>query len=214
MPDLLPIRRALFSVSDKDGLVPLAAALHQHGAILTASGGTAEALRDANLPTEEVSDITGFPELMDGRLKTLHPRIHGGLLADRSNPDHLAAMEAHGIPPIDLLAVNLYPFAETLARTSDEAALIEKIDIGGPAMLRAAAKNHAHVCVLSDPADYAPFLESFSHHNGATPLALRRRFAAAAFRRTAHYDTAITDWLLAAEAPVSPTRAKGSAALQ
>ena len=195
MPDLLPIRRALFSVSDKTGLVSLASALHQRGATLTASGGTAEALREASLPTEEVADITGFPEMMNGRLKTLHPRIHGGLLADRSDPAHLAAMETHAIPPIDLLAVNLYPFAETLAQTSDAAALIEKIDIGGPAMLRAAAKNHAHVCVLSDPSDYAPFLESLREHNGATPFALRRELAAAAFRRTAAYDTAIANWL-------------------
>lgn len=195
MPDFLPIRRALLSVSDKTGLVPLAAALHQRGVTLTASGGTALALREAHLPVTDVSETTGFPEMMNGRLKTLHPRIHGGLLADRSDPSHLAAMEAHGIPPIDLLAVNLYPFAETLAQTSEESALIEKIDIGGPAMLRAAAKNHAYVCVLSDPSDYAPFLESLHAHDGATPLALRRRLAAATFRRTALYDTAIADWL-------------------
>ena len=190
-----PIRQALLSVSDKHGLLPLASALRDLGVTLIATGGTSRALRQHHLPTTDVSELTGFPEIMDGRLKTLHPLIHGALLGRRDNPGDRQAMQEHGIRRIDLLVVNLYPFAATRAKTSDPATLIENIDIGGPAMIRAAAKNHAHVCVLTSPDDYAPFLKELRAHNGATSLSLRRRLAAQAFRRTAAYDAAIADWM-------------------
>ena len=194
--DLFPPRRALLSVSDKHGLVPLARALHDRKVELIATGGTAETLRrEKNLPVKDVSEVTGFPELMDGRLKTLHPLIHGALLGQRDNPGHRQSMKEHEIQPIDLLVVNLYPFEETLAKTSDAATLIENIDIGGPAMIRAAAKNHAHVCVLTSPKDYGPFLDQLRTHNGATTGALRKRLAAQAYRRTAAYDAAIGKWM-------------------
>ncbi len=190
---LAPVRRALLSVSDKHGLLDLARALDALGVELLSTGGTARALREAGLPVREVREITGFPEIMDGRIKTLHPRIHGGLLGRRGTDD--AVMAEHGIAPIDLLVVNLYPFERTVARPDcglDEA--IENIDIGGPAMLRAAAKNHAHVAVLVDPADYAPLIEAL-HGEGGTTLALRQRLAAKAYAHTARYDGLIADWL-------------------
>ena len=201
--DLQPIRQALLSVSDKRGLDALARALHQRGVALIATGGTAQVLRQNGLPVKDVSEMTGFPELMDGRLKTLHPLVHGALLARRDHAGHLQAMGEYGIEPIDLLAVNLYPFEATLAQTSDAAALIEKIDIGGPAMIRAAAKNCAHVCTLSAPEDYAPFMDELDACDGATGLALRRRLAAKAFKRIAAYDAAIAGWMAqqAGEAP-------------
>ena len=190
---LAPVRRALLSVSDKHGLLDLARALDALGVELLSTGGSARALREAGLPAREVREITGFPEIMDGRIKTLHPRIHGGLLGRRGTDD--AVMAEHGIAPIDLLVVNLYPFERTVARPDcglDEA--IENIDIGGPAMLRAAAKNHAHVAVLVDPADYAPLIEAL-HGEGGTTLALRQRLAAKAYAHTARYDGLIADWL-------------------
>ena len=190
---LAPVRRALLSVSDKHGLLDLARALDALGVELLSTGGTARALREAGLPVREVREITGFPEIMDGRIKTLHPRIHGGLLGRRGTDD--AVMAEHGIAPIDLLVVNLYPFEQTVARPDcglDEA--IENIDIGGPAMLRAAAKNHAHVAVLVDPADYAPLIEALRGEGGTT-LALRQRLAAKAYAHTARYDGLIADWL-------------------
>ena len=190
---LAPVRRALLSVSDKHGLLDLARALDALGVELLSTGGSARALREAGLPVREVREITGFPEIMDGRIKTLHPRIHGGLLGRRGTDD--AVMAEHGIAPIDLLVVNLYPFERTVARPDcglDEA--IENIDIGGPAMLRAAAKNHAHVAVLVDPADYAPLIEAL-HGEGGTTLALRQRLAAKAYAHTARYDGLIADWL-------------------
>ena len=190
---LAPVRRALLSVSDKHGLLDLARALDALGVELLSTGGTARALREAGLPVREVREITGFPEIMDGRIKTLHPRIHGGLLGRRGTDD--AVMAEHGIAPIDLLVVNLYPFERTVARPDcglDEA--IENIDIGGPAMLRAAAKNHAHVAVLVDPADYAPLIEALRGEGGTT-LALRQRLAAKAYAHTARYDGLIADWL-------------------
>src|SRR5262245_16360632 len=153
------MQRALISVSDKTGVVEFARALHQRGVALLSTGGTAKLLADAGLPVTEVAQVTGFPEMLDGRVKTLHPRIHGALLARRDRPEHMAAITAHGIEPIDLLVINLYPFARTVARadcTLDEA--IENIDIGGPAMLRAAAKNWQDVAVVIDPADYAQVL--------------------------------------------------------
>jgi len=187
------IRRALLSVSDKRGLAAFAAGLHRHGIELLATGGTARLLIDAGLPVREVSAYTGSPELMDGRLKTLHPRVHGGLLGRRGTDD--AAMRAHGIEPIDLLVVNLYPFAATIARPDcSYAEAIENIDIGGPAMLRAAAKNHADVTALVDPADYAAVLAEIDDA-GETSIDTRSRLAAKAFAHTARYDTAVASYL-------------------
>ena len=188
------ITRALLSVSDKSGLVEFARALAGYGIELVSTGGTAKALAAAGLKVRDVSDLTGFPEMMDGRLKTLHPKVHGGLLAMRDNRAHAAAMEAHGIAPIDLLVVNLYPFEATVQGGADFADCIENIDIGGPAMIRAAAKNHADVTVVVDPQDYAPLLAELKTHGGATTLALRQKLAAKAYARTAAYDAAISNW--------------------
>jgi len=188
-----PIRRALLSVSDKTGLIELAGALASLGVELLSTGGTARSLRDAGLVVRDVSEVTGFPEIMDGRVKTLHPKIHGGLLGRRGTDD--AVMAEHGIAGIDLLVVNLYPFEATIAR--DDCSLddaIENIDIGGPAMLRAAAKNHAHVAVLTDPADYATLLAALTETHGTT-LALRQRLAAKVFAHTARYDGLIANYL-------------------
>jgi phosphoribosylaminoimidazolecarboxamide formyltransferase / IMP cyclohydrolase len=187
--------RALISVSDKAGVVEFARALAGHGIELVSTGGTRKALADAGLKVLDISDLTGFPEMMDGRVKTLHPAVHGGLLAIRGNAAHAEAMQAHHIRPIDILAVNLYPFKETVARGADFDACIENIDIGGPAMIRAAAKNHADVAVVVEAADYAALLDELDRHGGMTTLALRRRLAAKAFARTAAYDAAIANWL-------------------
>ncbi len=192
-PDLVRPVRALLSVSDKTGLIDLAQALHTVGAELLSTGGTAEALRKAGLPVIEVSDYTGFPEMMDGRVKTLHPKIHGGLLGRRDLPGHTAAMAEHGIGPIDMVVVNLYPFEATVARGADFATCIENIDIGGPSMLRSAAKNHDFVAVLTDPADYAEVIAALTS-TGGTSLALRRALAAKTFTRTGAYDSAIAAW--------------------
>jgi phosphoribosylaminoimidazolecarboxamide formyltransferase/IMP cyclohydrolase len=186
--------RALISVSDKSGIVEFARALAGYGIELVSTGGTRKALSDAGLAVLDVSDLTGFPEMMDGRVKTLHPAVHGGLLAVRGNPAHVEAMRAHHIGPIDLLVVNLYPFEETAARGAGFDDCIENIDIGGPAMIRAAAKNHADVAVVVEPSDYAAVLEEFALHGGMTTLKLRRRLAAKAFARTAAYDAAIANW--------------------
>jgi phosphoribosylaminoimidazolecarboxamide formyltransferase / IMP cyclohydrolase len=188
------ITRALLSVSDKSGLVEFARALAAHGIELVSTGGTAKALAAAGLKVKDVAELTGFPEMMDGRVKTLHPKVHGGLLAVRDHPDHRAAMAAHGIAPIDLLVVNLYPFEETVAKGAAFADCVENIDIGGPAMIRAAAKNHADVAVVVDPADYATVLAELAAHDGATTQELRRRLAAKAYARTAAYDAAIANW--------------------
>ncbi|KMO34612.1 phosphoribosylaminoimidazolecarboxamide formyltransferase [Methylobacterium variabile] len=193
--DLSRVSRALLSVSDKTGLVEFARALAARGVTLVSTGGTHRALSDAGLPVTEVSDLTGFPEMMDGRVKTLHPGVHGGLLAIRDNPEHQAAMLAHGIAAIDLLVVNLYPFEATLAAGKPPAECIENIDIGGPAMIRAAAKNHEDVAVVVDVADYATVLADLDAHDGAIALATRRRLAQKAFARTASYDAAIATWL-------------------
>jgi phosphoribosylaminoimidazolecarboxamide formyltransferase/IMP cyclohydrolase len=190
----LPIRRALISVSDKTGLLDLAHGLARHGVELLSTGGSAKALAEAGLRVTEVSAHTGFPEIMDGRVKTLHPKIHGGLLARRDDRDHVRAMETHAIAPIDLLAVNLYPFEATVARGADFETSIENIDIGGPALIRAAAKNHDFVTVVTDPADYGALLAEMDARGGATTLALRRRLAASAYARTAAYDAAIAQW--------------------
>jgi phosphoribosylaminoimidazolecarboxamide formyltransferase / IMP cyclohydrolase len=186
--------RALISVSDKTGLVEFARALSGFGIELVSTGGTRKTLADAGLKVLDVSDVTGFPEMMDGRVKTLHPAVHGGLLAIRANPLHVEAMQTHRIKPIDILVVNLYPFEETVARKADFATCVENIDIGGPAMIRAAAKNHDDVAVVVDVNDYKPLLEELAAHDGMTTLALRRRLAAKAYARTAAYDSAISNW--------------------
>ena len=184
----LPITRALLSVSDKTGLVDLAHALAAKAVELVSTGGTAKALRDAGLTVRDVSDLTGFPEMMDGRVKTLHPAVHGGLLADRDNAEHVAAMDAHGIGAIDLVVVNLYPFLETVTKGAARPEIIENIDIGGPSMVRSAAKNHQSVAIVTDPADYALVA------GGETSLDQRRLLAAKAFQATAEYDAMIASW--------------------
>jgi phosphoribosylaminoimidazolecarboxamide formyltransferase/IMP cyclohydrolase len=192
---LRPIRRALISVSDKTGLIDFAKGLAAHGAALISTGGTAKALRDAGLAVTDVSAVTGFPEIMDGRVKTLHPKIHGGLLALRDEPGHGEAMRAHGIEGIDLLVCNLYPFEAAVARNADFDETIENIDIGGPAMIRAASKNHGWVTVVVDPQDYATVLAELAANHGATGPILRRKLAQIAYARTAAYDAAVSNWL-------------------
>ncbi len=188
------IRRALISVSDKSGLVEFGRFLSQSGVEILSTGGSAKALRDAGVPVVEVSDHTGFPEIMDGRVKTLQPKIHGGLLAVRGNAAHEKAMRDHAIAPIDLLAVNLYPFEATVAKGAAFDDCIENIDIGGPALIRAAAKNHAFVTVVVDPADYGRAMDEMKANGGATTAAFRKALAAAAYARTAAYDAAISTW--------------------
>ena len=196
--DLQPLARALISVSDKTGLLPLAKALAARGVELLSTGGTSQMLRDAGLSVRDVADVTGFPEMMDGRVKTLHPAVHGGLLALRDDPAHVKAMADHGIGAIDLLIVNLYPFEETVAMGADYATSVENIDIGGPAMIRAAAKNHGYVTVMVDPADYDTLLEELEANDGKTTRAFRRKMAQAAYARTAAYDAAVSTWMAAA----------------
>ena len=191
--DQIKISRALLSVSDKTGIVELATALAAQGVELVSTGGTATALRDAGLSVRDISDLTGFPEMMDGRVKTLHPKVHGGLLAVRGNAEHEASMAEHAIGPIDLVVVNLYPFAQTVARGADRETIIENIDIGGPSMVRSAAKNHESVAILTDPADY-PLV-----HGGTTTLEQRRKFAAKAYAGTAAYDSMISSWFAFAD---------------
>ena len=187
------VQRALLSVFDKTGVAEFATALAQVGVDLVSTGGTRRLLSEGGLDVRDIADLTGFPEMMDGRVKTLHPKVHGGLLGVRDDPSHRDAMEAQAIAPIDLLAVNLYPFEDTVAGGADVATVIENIDIGGPAMIRSAAKNHAFVTVLVDPADYAPVIEAI-RAEGGVPYPLRRRLAAKAFARTAAYDSAIANW--------------------
>jgi phosphoribosylaminoimidazolecarboxamide formyltransferase/IMP cyclohydrolase len=193
-PDRVPLRRALISVSDKTGIVEFAAALANQGVELVSTGGTAATLAAAGLKVRDVSKLTGFPEIMDGRVKTLHPAVHGGLLAIRDDAGHKAAMAAHGIEPIDLAVINLYPFEEVSAAGATFAQAIENIDIGGPAMVRASAKNHAWVAIATDPRDYGEILAEMSSTGGATTLALRKTLAARAFARTAAYDAAVAGW--------------------
>jgi phosphoribosylaminoimidazolecarboxamide formyltransferase/IMP cyclohydrolase len=187
---MVRIRSALLSVSDKSGLIPLAHALAARGVKILSSGGTARALAAAGIEATEVSVHSGFPEILDGRVKTLVPQIHGGILGRRDVPEHVAQMQAHGIEPIDLVVVNLYPFEATVAAGAPWDDVVENVDIGGPALIRAAAKNHAHVAVLTDPAQYPAFLKAFEP-TGSTPIGLRARLAQAAFARTAAYDAAI-----------------------
>jgi len=193
------IARALLSVSDKAGLAELGKALARHGVELVSTGGTAAALREAGLEVRDVSDLTGFPEMMDGRVKTLHPMVHGGLLAVRDDPAHAAAMAQHGIGAIDLVVVNLYPFLDTAARGAGRPEIIENIDIGGPSMVRSAAKNHAFVAIVTDPDDYAVLIEALDANGGMTSLDLRKRLAAKAFAHTAAYDSAISQWFAFAD---------------
>ena len=205
MTDTAPIRRALISVSDKTGLAGLGKRLAAAGVDLVSTGGTARALRAAGLAVRDVAELTNFPEMMDGRVKTLHPMVHGGLLAIRGNAQHRAAMEAHGIAAIDLLVVNLYPFESTAARGAGYDDCIENIDIGGPAMIRAAAKNHADVAVVVDVEDYAAVLDEIEA-TGGTSLATRQRLAAAAYARTAAYDAAVSTWMAGAIGEATPRR--------
>lgn len=204
--DKVKIRRALLSVSDKTGLIELATALDAKGVELLSTGGTAKAIRDAGLAVRDVSEVTNFPEMMDGRVKTLHPMVHGGLLALRNNDDHIAAMSEHGIEAIDLLVVNLYPFEETVAKGGDYEDCIENIDIGGPAMIRAAAKNHGFVSVVVDVEDYDNLLQQMENHDGATDLAFRQQLAQTAYARTGAYDAAVSTWMATAIGQTAPRR--------
>ena len=192
------IKRALLSVSDKSGLAELGQALAGHGVELVSTGGTARALREAGLEVKDISDLTGFPEMMDGRVKTLHPKVHGGLLAVRDNPEHAAVMAEHQIGAIDLVIVNLYPFEATVMRGAGRDEIIENIDIGGPSMVRSSAKNHAYVTIVTDPADYGTLLAEMAA-GGATSLAFRKQMAAKAFAATAAYDSMISQWFAFAD---------------
>ena len=197
--DQVKISRALLSVSDKTGLAELGRALAAHGVELVSTGGTARALRDEGLEVRDISDLTGFPEMMDGRVKTLHPKVHGGLLGVRDDPAHASAMEEHGIGPIDLVVVNLYPFVETVARGAGRDEIIENIDIGGPSKVRSAAKNHAFVACLTDPGDYQELIGALEESGGMTSLDFRKRLAAKAFAATAAYDAMISQWFAFAD---------------
>jgi phosphoribosylaminoimidazolecarboxamide formyltransferase/IMP cyclohydrolase len=201
---LSPIRRALISVTDKRGLAEFASALAERGIELVSTGGSARALAEAGIAVTEVAALTGFPEMLDGRVKTLHPAIHGGLLARRDRPDHMAALAERGFAPIDLLVVNLYPFAETVAAGKTAEECVENIDIGGPALIRAAAKNHDSVAVVTDRADYRRVLAELAAHGGAIGAALRRELARLAFARTAAYDAAIAEWMMRADDVLFP----------
>lgn len=203
---LVPIRRALLSVSDKTGLIELGRALAERGIDLLSTGGSAKALREAGLEVRDVADVTGFPEMMDGRVKTLHPMVHGGLLALRDNDAHLAAMEEHGIGGIDLLVVNLYPFEETVAKGADYDTCIENIDIGGPAMIRAAAKNHGFVTTVVDVQDYEALLGELEANDGATSYDFRQHLAQTAYARTGAYDAAVSNWMAGALGEPAPRR--------
>lgn len=193
-PDRVKIRTALLSVSDKSGIIELAKALTEQGVKLLSTGGTHKAIAAAGLAVTDVSEVTGFPEIMDGRVKTLHPNVHGGLLSIRDDEEHVAAMKQHGIEGIDLAVINLYPFEEVRAAGGDYPTTVENIDIGGPAMIRASAKNHAYVTIVTDPADYAPLIEALQANGGETEYAFRQKLAAKAYSRTAAYDTAISNW--------------------
>ncbi len=190
----MKIRRALLSVSDKSGLAELGKTLAGMGVELVSTGGTAKALRDAGLSVRDISELTGFPEMMDGRVKTLHPKVHGGLLAVRDNAEHAAAMDAHAIGGIDLVVVNLYPFAQTVAKGAGRPEIIENIDIGGPSMVRSSAKNHEYVTIVTDPSDYAELTAELESKDGGTSLDFRGRMAAKAFAATAAYDSMIAQW--------------------
>ncbi|EHH06618.1 bifunctional phosphoribosylaminoimidazolecarboxamide formyltransferase/IMP cyclohydrolase [Agrobacterium tumefaciens CCNWGS0286] len=203
-PDKVKIRTALLSVSDKTDIIELATVLSKLGVKLLSTGGTAKAIAEAGLPVTDVSGVTNFPEIMDGRVKTLHPNVHGGLLAIRDDAEHVEAMKAHGIEAIDLSVINLYPFEEVRAKGGDYPTTVENIDIGGPAMIRASAKNHAYVTVVTDPSDYPDLVEALQADDGQTSYALRQRFAAKAYARTAAYDAVISNWFAQALAIKTP----------
>jgi phosphoribosylaminoimidazolecarboxamide formyltransferase/IMP cyclohydrolase len=198
MTDLVPVRRALITLSYKSGLDELAAGLARHNVEIVSTGGTAAKLREAGAEVRDIADLTGFPEMMDGRVKTLHPKVHGGLLGVRDNPQHAGAMDEHGIAPIDLVVVNLYPFLKTVMSGADRDAIIENIDIGGPSMVRSAAKNHAYVAIVTDPADYSALLQQLDAHGG-TMLEFRKTLAAKAYALTASYDSMISQWFAFAD---------------
>jgi phosphoribosylaminoimidazolecarboxamide formyltransferase/IMP cyclohydrolase len=193
-PDRVRICTALLSVSDKTGIIELAKSLSDKGVKLLSTGGTHKAIAAAGLAVTDVSEVTGFPEIMDGRVKTLHPTVHGGLLAIRDDAEHQTAMKEHGIEGIDLAVINLYPFEEVRAAGGDYPTTVENIDIGGPAMIRASAKNHAYVAIVTDPSDYAELIAALDANNGETEYAFRQKLAAKAYARTAAYDTAISNW--------------------
>lgn len=203
-PDKVKICTALLSVSDKTDIIELATVLSKLGVKLLSTGGTAKAIAEAGLAVTDVSDVTNFPEIMDGRVKTLHPNVHGGLLAIRDDAEHVEAMKAHGIEAIDLSVINLYPFEEVRAKGGDYPTTVENIDIGGPAMIRASAKNHAYVTVVTDPSDYPALVEALQADDGQTSYALRQRFAAKAYARTAAYDAVISNWFAEALAIETP----------
>jgi len=204
--EIIRIRRALISVSDKTGLADFARSLAGHEVEILSTGGSAKTLREAGVAVTEVSDHTGFPEIMGGRVKTLHPKVHGGILARRDDDDHRAAMAVHDIAPIDLVVSNLYPFEATIAAGADFATCVENIDIGGPAMVRAAAKNHDFVTIITDPADYDAVTAEMTAQGGATTLTLRRRLAATAYAHTAAYDAAIAGWMAGEQDEMFPAR--------
>ena len=195
MNDVIPIKRALLSVSNKTGLIPLATKLYGYGVELISTGGTADTLKSAEIPCTDVAQVTEFPEIMGGRVKTLHPKVHGGLLGKKDDADHIVAMNDHDILPIDLLVCNLYPFEATVRSGSDFDTCVENIDIGGPAMIRAAAKNHGSVAVIIDPTDYDGLMSQIEQFEGSTSLQFRKKMAAEAFSRTAAYDSEIASWL-------------------
>ncbi|BCH14099.1 MULTISPECIES: bifunctional phosphoribosylaminoimidazolecarboxamide formyltransferase/IMP cyclohydrolase [unclassified Mesorhizobium] len=204
-PDLVPVRRALLSVFDKTRLIDFARALAAAGVELVSTGGTAKAIAEAGMAVRDVSELTGFPEIMDGRVKTLHPSVHGALLGVRDDPEHAAAMRDHGIAPIDLVVSNLYPFEDVRHSGAAYASIVENIDIGGPAMIRAAAKNHAYVAIVTDPEDYASVLNALEMNFGSLSLDFRKKLAAKAFARTATYDAAISGWFAEALEIEHPT---------
>jgi phosphoribosylaminoimidazolecarboxamide formyltransferase/IMP cyclohydrolase len=199
MTDRVPVRRALISLSDKSNLGDLAAGLARREVEIVSTGGTAARLREAGAQVRDISDLTGFPEMMDGRVKTLHPKVHGGLLGVRDNPEHTAAMDKHGIAPIDLVIVNLYPFLNTVMSGAGREIVIENIDIGGPSMVRSAAKNHGDVAVVTDPADYAALMAELDANDGSTTFEFRKKLAAKAFALTAEYDSTIAQWFAFAD---------------
>lgn len=213
-PNAVKIKRALISVSDKDGVAAFAHKLHERGVEILSTGGTAKMLADEGLPVKDVSDHTGFPEIMNGRVKTLHPTIHGGILAKRDDEAHVQAMQDNGISDIDMVVVNLYPFVETVKSGADFAQCIENIDIGGPAMIRAAAKNHSFVTIITDPQDYERVLEDMDQHDGGVTSATRKKLAASAFALTATYDSNISSWFARQDAEETPKRVSFSGTLK
>src|SRR5215208_3176259 len=205
-PAVGKIQRALISVSDKNGIVEFSRSLSAMGVELVSTGGTAALLRDNKIPVKDVSELTGFPEMMDGRVKTLHPKIHGGILALRDNPEHVAKMKEHGIAPIDLVVVNLYPFEATVARGASFDEIVENIDIGGPSMVRAAAKNHQHVAVVVDPEDYPSILAELQKNNGSLSKQTHFRLFTKAFQHTSRYDGAIANYFASLDESKQPNR--------